>query len=169
MAPTPVLRRKHRGHVAPADITDNSLRGRVNPADDAVSIDRVGRNANTLEGVLHICAECLQPPDAGSVRPWLLSRQTVGIGKPGPKRNITHFIDHDTGAFIVSSEHVGVAIQNFLHYATLDDIATLNDHLLASTLAGIRRSRPNRSGIKWPDEPGVHVTSVDQYVARARR
>jgi hypothetical protein len=43
---------------------------------------------------------------------------------------ITHFIDHDTGAFIVSSEHVGVAIQNFLHYATLDDIATLNDHLL---------------------------------------
>jgi hypothetical protein len=43
---------------------------------------------------------------------------------------ITHFIDHDAGAFVVSSEEVGVAIQNFLHYATLEDIATLHDHLL---------------------------------------
>ena len=43
---------------------------------------------------------------------------------------ITHFIDHDTGAYAVSSEEVGVAIQNFLHYATLDEFRTLHGHLL---------------------------------------
>jgi hypothetical protein len=43
---------------------------------------------------------------------------------------VAHFIDHDAGSFIVSSEDVGVSIQNFLNYATLEDIATLHDHLL---------------------------------------
>jgi len=43
---------------------------------------------------------------------------------------ITHGIDHDGGSFVVSSKEVGVAIQNFLHYATLLDIITLHNHLL---------------------------------------
>jgi hypothetical protein len=43
---------------------------------------------------------------------------------------VTHFIDHATGAFVVSSEEVGVAVQEFLHYATLEDVATLHGHLL---------------------------------------
>jgi hypothetical protein len=41
-----------------------------------------------------------------------------------------HAIDHDGGGFVVSSKEVGVAIQNFLHHATLTDIATLHSHLL---------------------------------------
>jgi len=41
-----------------------------------------------------------------------------------------HAIDHDGGGFVVSSREVGVAIQNFLHYAKLEDIATLHRHLL---------------------------------------
>src|SRR5262249_21746940 len=43
---------------------------------------------------------------------------------------VAHFIDHDTGSFIVSSEEVGVSVHNFLHHATLEDIATLHGHLL---------------------------------------
>jgi len=41
-----------------------------------------------------------------------------------------HAIDHDGGGFVVSSREVGVAIQNFLHYATLTDLATLHSHIL---------------------------------------
>lgn len=42
---------------------------------------------------------------------------------------ITHGIDHDGGGFVVSSKEVGVAIQNFLQYATLTDIDILHKHL----------------------------------------
>ena len=41
-----------------------------------------------------------------------------------------HAIDHDGGAFLVSSKEVGVAIQNFIHYATLEDIFALHNFLL---------------------------------------
>jgi len=41
-----------------------------------------------------------------------------------------HAIDHDGGGFVVSSREVGVAVQNFLHFATLTDLATLHSHLL---------------------------------------
>jgi len=40
-----------------------------------------------------------------------------------------HTVDHDGGGFVVSSKEVGVAVQNFLHYATLSDIQTLHHHL----------------------------------------
>lgn len=43
---------------------------------------------------------------------------------------ITHGVEHDNGGFVVSSQEVGVAVQNFLHFATLEDIATLHSHLL---------------------------------------
>jgi hypothetical protein len=39
-------------------------------------------------------------------------------------------VDYDGGGFVVSSREVGVAIQNFLHYATLSDVHTLHGHLL---------------------------------------
>jgi len=41
-----------------------------------------------------------------------------------------HTVDYDGGGFVVSSREVGVAIQNFLHYATLSDVHTLHGHLL---------------------------------------
>jgi hypothetical protein len=44
--------------------------------------------------------------------------------------HIAHFIDHETGSFIVSSKAVAVATQKFLNHATLADIATLHGHLL---------------------------------------
>jgi hypothetical protein len=40
-----------------------------------------------------------------------------------------HSVEHDGGGFVVSSQKVGVAIQNFLHYATLTDIDILHKHL----------------------------------------
>jgi hypothetical protein len=42
----------------------------------------------------------------------------------------THAIDHDGGGFVVSSRGVGVAIQNFLNFATPADMHTLHTHLL---------------------------------------
>jgi hypothetical protein len=41
-----------------------------------------------------------------------------------------HSIHHDGGGFVVSSEKVGVAVQNFLHHATSTDILTVHQYLL---------------------------------------
>jgi hypothetical protein len=54
-----LLRREHRGQVAPANIADNALRGRVHPTDDPEPIDHVRWNAATLKRALHISSECL--------------------------------------------------------------------------------------------------------------
>jgi hypothetical protein len=43
---------------------------------------------------------------------------------------VVHAIDHDAGSFIVSSKEVGVAVQNFLHFASISDISILHQHLL---------------------------------------
>ena len=43
-----------------------------------------------------------------------------------------HSVDHDGGGFVVSSEKVGVAIQNFLNNATTTDISVLHSHLLTA-------------------------------------
>jgi len=43
---------------------------------------------------------------------------------------IGHVVDHDGGGFVVSSERVGVAVQNFLNNATVEDIGVLHRHLL---------------------------------------
>lgn len=44
--------------------------------------------------------------------------------------NGNHAVDHDSGGFIVSSEAVGLAVQNFLNNATASDISTFHRHLL---------------------------------------
>lgn len=41
-----------------------------------------------------------------------------------------HAIDHDGGGFLVSSEEVGVAVQNFLNKATSTDIQIVHNNLL---------------------------------------
>jgi len=41
-----------------------------------------------------------------------------------------HAVDHDGGGFIVSSKEVGVAVQNFMHYAKPEDLRQLHNHLL---------------------------------------
>lgn len=45
-------------------------------------------------------------------------------------QSVVHAIDHDGGGFVVSSEKVGIAVQNFLNHATCSDIGTLHTHLL---------------------------------------
>jgi hypothetical protein len=43
---------------------------------------------------------------------------------------IVHAVDHDNGGFVVSSEKVGIAAQNFLNEATALDMQCLHGHLL---------------------------------------
>jgi len=43
---------------------------------------------------------------------------------------LIHAIDHDGGGFVVSSKEVGVAVQNFVHYATASDIYIVHGYLL---------------------------------------
>jgi hypothetical protein len=59
MATPPLLRRKRRGHVTPANVAENPPCSRVNPANDSELIDRVRRDTDALKRVLHICVECL--------------------------------------------------------------------------------------------------------------
>jgi len=48
----------------------------------------------------------------------------------GHTSRVTHAVDHDSGGFMVSSEAVGIAVQNFLNAATASDIAIVQRHLL---------------------------------------
>jgi hypothetical protein len=43
---------------------------------------------------------------------------------------VVHGIDHNGGGFSLSSEVVGVAVQNFLNNATSSDMRQLHSHLL---------------------------------------
>jgi hypothetical protein len=45
---------------------------------------------------------------------------------------VVHVVDHDRGGFMVSSEKVGVAIQNFLNVATSLDLHVVHGHLLSA-------------------------------------
>jgi hypothetical protein len=47
-----------------------------------------------------------------------------------PDGKLVHVVDHDNGGFVVSSEKVGIAVQNFLNEATSLDMRTLHTHLL---------------------------------------
>jgi len=49
---------------------------------------------------------------------------------PNDDGQIVHSVDHDNGGFLVSSEKVGVAIQNFLNSATAMDLYVLHGHLM---------------------------------------
>lgn len=49
---------------------------------------------------------------------------------PNNDGSVVHGIDHDGGGFVVSSEIVGIAVQNFLNNATSTDMMTLHTHLL---------------------------------------
>jgi len=43
---------------------------------------------------------------------------------------VTHTVAVDGGGFVVSSKEVGVAVQNFLHHAQMQDVRILANHLL---------------------------------------
>jgi hypothetical protein len=45
---------------------------------------------------------------------------------------VVHAVDHDHGGFSVSSEQVGIAVQNFLNNATTSDIHALHTHMLTA-------------------------------------
>lgn len=49
---------------------------------------------------------------------------------PNEDGRIVHVVDYDGGAFVVSSQEVGIAAQNFLNAATTMDIRMLHGHLL---------------------------------------
>lgn len=44
--------------------------------------------------------------------------------------NLVHAVHHDGGQFVVSSQTVGLAIQNFLNSASVQDIKLFHTHLL---------------------------------------
>jgi hypothetical protein len=56
-------------------------------------------------------------------------RQEI-MDEDGINDRTVHSIEHDGGGFTVSSEKVGVALQNFLNHATASDLAQLHVHLL---------------------------------------
>jgi hypothetical protein len=68
---------------------------------------------------------------AASAAPSVLRKKAVYTQNiyDGGER-IIHGIDHEHGGFVVSSERVGIAIQNFLNLATTSDIHVLHSHLL---------------------------------------
>jgi len=72
-APPPLLGRQGECHVLAADVADETLGGGINPADDPVSIDDVGGNADALERALDISADLFETGQAAVCdRPVLL-------------------------------------------------------------------------------------------------
>ena len=69
-----------------------------------------------------------------------------------------HCVETDTGGFVVSSKEVGVAVQNFLHYATSSDISILHGHLLLAFKN------------KWADETekSNEQDAIDREIMRTR-
>ena len=66
-----------------------------------------------------------------------------------------HTIAHDGGGFVVSSAYVGYAVQNFLQYATLEDIATLHSHLL-------REYARRQDVIDMPEQDEADVKAISK-------
>ena len=61
LAPTAsFLGRKDGGHLAAPHVAHDPLRGPINPADDPVAIDHVGRYTDALKGALDLAAHLLQ-------------------------------------------------------------------------------------------------------------
>ena len=56
---TPFLRCQDRGHLASNRVTYEPLRGGIQPPDDPVSVDHIGRNPNVMKGAFHIAADLL--------------------------------------------------------------------------------------------------------------
>jgi hypothetical protein len=54
------------------------------------------------------------------------------MDEDGVNDRTVHSVDHDGGGFVVSSEVVGIAVQNFLNKATTTDIRMLHSHLLTA-------------------------------------
>src|SRR5262249_55767881 len=66
-ATAPLLRRQDGGHLASDRIANEPLRGRIEPADDPVFVNHVGRDAYTMKRVFDIGAELLQTGHAHGV------------------------------------------------------------------------------------------------------
>ena len=69
-----LLRCHHRGELPSPGVADESPRGRIEPADDAVPVDGVARDVHVLERSF----------DVAAYQPGFLRRHSRSLSPPGP-------------------------------------------------------------------------------------
>jgi hypothetical protein len=84
--PLGFLGRDNRGVVAAANVSNELLRCRIEPADDPLRVDHVGRHPNALDGVLDIDAKVLELGHAFEFAPHVAELQIFG-GEPELRRS----------------------------------------------------------------------------------